>query len=82
MRFRIATLNIEQNHKRWDERGELIVDQWGKLRPDLLALNEVYIPDQSARITRADIGRDLCRLLKHRAGCSCGEPSDFVCDQS
>jgi len=49
MSFRIATLNIEQDHKRWHKRRELILDQWAKLRPDLLAVNELCIPDQSSR---------------------------------
>jgi endonuclease/exonuclease/phosphatase family metal-dependent hydrolase len=49
MILRIATLNLEQNHKRWDARRELIVQQWGELKPDLLALNEIYIPEQTGR---------------------------------
>jgi endonuclease/exonuclease/phosphatase family metal-dependent hydrolase len=49
MILRIATLNIEQNHKRWEARRELIVQQWGELKPDMLALNEIYIPEQTGR---------------------------------
>ena len=60
MSFRIATLNIEQDHKRWHERRELIVEQWGKLRPDLLAVNELCVPDQS--------GRWLQRAARERLG--------------
>ena len=49
MTFRIATLNKEQDHKRWPERRELIIEQLGEIVPDVLALNEVCIPLQSAR---------------------------------
>jgi endonuclease/exonuclease/phosphatase family metal-dependent hydrolase len=49
MTFRVATLNLEQDHKRWQLRRELIVEQLGIIRPDLLALNEVCIPLQTAR---------------------------------
>jgi endonuclease/exonuclease/phosphatase family metal-dependent hydrolase len=47
--FRIATLNLEQDHKRWRLRRELVVEQLGGIRPDVLALNEVCIPLQTAR---------------------------------
>ncbi|MCB1741165.1 MAG: hypothetical protein KDK91_12395, partial [Gammaproteobacteria bacterium] len=50
--FRIATLNLEQNHKRWPQRRELLLEQLGELRPDVLALNEVCIPEQTARWLR------------------------------
>jgi hypothetical protein len=49
MIFRIATLNLEQNHKCWEARRELIVQQLGELRPDMLALNEIHIPEQTGR---------------------------------
>jgi endonuclease/exonuclease/phosphatase family metal-dependent hydrolase len=49
MRFRVATLNLEQDHKRWDARRHLIGQEIANLRPDILALNEVSIPRQSAR---------------------------------
>src|SRR5215813_1053232 len=49
MTFRIATLNLEQDHKRWDARRELIIEQLGAIRPDVFALNEVCIPQQTAR---------------------------------
>jgi endonuclease/exonuclease/phosphatase family metal-dependent hydrolase len=49
MIFRIATLNLEQNHKCWEARRELIVQQWGELGPDMLALNEIYLPEQTGR---------------------------------
>lgn len=62
MTFRVATLNLEQNHKRWDERRELIVQQLGALNPDVWALNEVCIPLQT--------GRWLQRAARERLGCS------------
>lgn len=48
-RFRIVTLNMEQDHKRWEARRELIAGQLVELKPDLLALNEVCVPRQTAR---------------------------------
>jgi len=52
MQFRIATLNLEQDHKRWDLRRPLIVAEIARLKPDLMAFNEVSIPLQSARVLR------------------------------
>jgi endonuclease/exonuclease/phosphatase family metal-dependent hydrolase len=52
MRFRVATLNLEQDHKRWEARRRLIGEGVEKLAPDILALNEVSIPQQSARWLR------------------------------
>jgi endonuclease/exonuclease/phosphatase family metal-dependent hydrolase len=49
MQFRVATLNLEQDHKRWDTRRELIQAEIGRLKPDIMAFNEVCIPRQSAR---------------------------------
>ena len=49
MQFRVATLNLEQDHKRWDARRDLINAEFGRLKPDLMAFNEVCIPLQSAR---------------------------------
>ena len=53
MRFRVATLNLEQDHKRWDARRPLIVAEIGRLKPDVMALNEICVPRQSARGLRA-----------------------------
>ena len=47
MRFRIATLNLEQDHKRWNKRRDLVVSQFGRLRPDIWALNEIHIPSRT-----------------------------------
>jgi endonuclease/exonuclease/phosphatase family metal-dependent hydrolase len=49
MILRIATLNVEQNHKCWEARRELIVQQWDEMKPDMLALNEIYLPEQTGR---------------------------------
>jgi endonuclease/exonuclease/phosphatase family metal-dependent hydrolase len=49
MVLRIATLNLEQNHKRWEARSALIADQLRKLQPDLCALNEIHLPNQTGR---------------------------------
>src|SRR5262249_3484934 len=52
MRFRVVTLNLEQDHKRWDARRHLIADEIGRLEPDIIAFNEVCVPLQSARSLR------------------------------
>jgi len=49
MRLRVATLNLEQDHKRWEHRRELIVEQLAAIDPDLFAMNEVCVPLQTAR---------------------------------
>ena len=54
MTFRIATFNLHQGFKRWKERRELIVEQLGALRPDVLALNEISVPLQSGRWLRRE----------------------------
>src|SRR5688572_27242265 len=51
-RFRVATLNLEQDHKRWSARRELVVEELCALKPDAIALNEVCVPLQSARWLR------------------------------
>lgn len=46
MSFRIATLNLARNEKRWDERRELVASEIAALKPDILALNEIcFKPD-------------------------------------
>jgi endonuclease/exonuclease/phosphatase family metal-dependent hydrolase len=49
MNFRIATLNLEQDHKRWEQRRELIAAQFRDLKPDILALNEISFPAHTGR---------------------------------
>jgi endonuclease/exonuclease/phosphatase family metal-dependent hydrolase len=48
-RVRIVTLNMEQDQKRWDQRRELVAEQLLALAPDVVALNEVSVPLQTAR---------------------------------
>src|SRR6185312_9360435 len=55
MRFRAVTLNLEQDHKRWEARRPLIVDELASLKPDIVAFNEVCIPRQTARGLRKDV---------------------------
>ena len=55
MQFRVATLNLEQDHKRWEARRPLIVDELASLKPDIVAFNEVCIPRQTARGLRKDV---------------------------
>jgi len=54
MRFRIATLNLEQDHKRWEARRPLIVAEISRLKPDIQAFNEICVPRQTARGLCAD----------------------------
>jgi endonuclease/exonuclease/phosphatase family metal-dependent hydrolase len=56
MRFRVVTLNLEQDHKRWDERRPLVLEGLMAVKPDIIALNEVSITRQSARGFQRDIG--------------------------
>lgn len=58
MRARVVTLNLEQGHKRWDARRRLISEEIDRLKPDLIALNEVSIPLQSARVLRNEARRN------------------------
>src|ERR1051325_5450396 len=53
MPFRVVTLKLEQDHKRWAARRPLIIDELARLAPDLIAFNEVCVPLQSARDIRA-----------------------------
>jgi endonuclease/exonuclease/phosphatase family metal-dependent hydrolase len=55
MRFRAVTLNMEQDHKRWDLRRELIAAQLCQLKPDIFAMNEVCIPRQTARWLQSEL---------------------------
>ena len=49
MILRVVTLNLEQNHKCWEARRELIAAELRSLNPDVWALNEIHIPSQSGR---------------------------------
>jgi len=61
MQFRVVTLNLEQDHKRWAGRQSMISAETAALRPDVIAFNEVSVPLQTARTLRdsatADSGR-------------------------
>jgi endonuclease/exonuclease/phosphatase family metal-dependent hydrolase len=52
MKLRIATLNMEQDHKRWELRRGLVADQIAALEPDVVALNEVCVPLRTAHWVR------------------------------
>jgi len=49
MKIRVATLNMEQDHKRWELRRELLVEQLAEIDPDCFAMNEVCLPKQTAK---------------------------------
>lgn len=49
MILRIATLNLEQNHKRWDARRALVAAELKELQPDLCAFNEIHVPSETGR---------------------------------
>jgi endonuclease/exonuclease/phosphatase family metal-dependent hydrolase len=58
-RFRVVTLNLEQDHKRWDERSPLVVEGMKALQPDIIALNEVSIARQTARELQRELRRNI-----------------------
>lgn len=70
MDLRIATLNLEQDHKRWTRRRELVVEQLAAIDPDLFAVNEVCVPLQTARwlqqAMRERYGRDYALVQQTR----------------
>jgi len=50
MQFRVVTLNLEQDHKRWSDRHPLLSTVIAGLKPDVIALNEVSVPLQTAKL--------------------------------
>src|SRR5437016_1118516 len=52
MQFRVATLNLEQDHKRWSDRHPLISAEIVALKPDVIAFNEVSVPLRTATLLR------------------------------
>jgi endonuclease/exonuclease/phosphatase family metal-dependent hydrolase len=52
LQFRIVTLNLEQDHKRWSDRHPLISAEIAALEPDVIAFNEVSVPLQTAKMLR------------------------------
>jgi endonuclease/exonuclease/phosphatase family metal-dependent hydrolase len=49
MQFCVVTLNLEQDHKRWNARQPLISAEIAALKPDVIAFNEVSVPLQTAK---------------------------------
>ncbi|MBM3359600.1 MAG: hypothetical protein FJY54_17995 [Betaproteobacteria bacterium] len=82
MRFRAVTLNMERNEKRWAARRELIVEQFCALRPDVLALNEVCVPLQSARwlqrVAKERIGIEYALVQQNRVNGSSESEAEAV----
>lgn len=74
MTFRVATLNLQQDLNRWENRRELISRQLGELRPDLFALNEISVPLQTGRwiqrTARERLGLDYTLVQQTRASAS------------
>src|SRR5690348_12031366 len=66
MSFRIMTLNLEQDHKRWSLRQPLISAEIAALKPDIIAFNEVSVPLGTAR------------TLRDAATATTGVPYNFV----
>jgi endonuclease/exonuclease/phosphatase family metal-dependent hydrolase len=52
MQFRVMTLNLEQDHKRWGDRQPLISAEIIALKPDVIAFNEVSVPLRTAKLLR------------------------------
>jgi len=57
MSIRVAFLNLEQDHKRWDARRHLVVGELAALDPDIFAMNEICIPKQTGRWLRDEASR-------------------------
>jgi endonuclease/exonuclease/phosphatase family metal-dependent hydrolase len=55
--FRVAFLNLEQDHKRWEERRHLVVQELAALDPDIFAMNELCIPKQTGRWLQGEASR-------------------------
>jgi len=63
---------MHQGYKRWDQRKNLIMDQLGELKPDVLALNEISIPADSGRwlwrAANSKFGADYAFVQQSKAG--------------
>jgi endonuclease/exonuclease/phosphatase family metal-dependent hydrolase len=72
MIFRVATLNLEQEHKLWQQRRHLIVGQFAGLGPDVWALNEIHIPTETGRWLQREAskagGRKYALVQQSKAG--------------
>lgn len=76
MQLRIATLNLEQDHKCWAARRELIAAELPQLNPDIWALNEIHIPSQTGRwlkqTAEKTIGTKYLLLQQSKTGAESG----------
>ncbi len=52
----IATLNLLNDMRRWEERRDLIVDGFKHAKPDLIALQEVVLPENTAAWLATQLG--------------------------
>jgi endonuclease/exonuclease/phosphatase family metal-dependent hydrolase len=52
----VATLNLLNDQTRWDERRGMIVDGFRRHQPDLIALQEVVLPANTAEWLAAELG--------------------------
>ncbi len=72
MTFRVATLNMEQDHKRWEQRRDLIAAQMGELAPDLFTLNEICVPKHTGRwlqlIAKENFGISYALVQQSKVG--------------
>ena len=72
MIFRIATLNLEQDHKRWNARRKLVAAQMEDLNFDLLAMNEIHLPTQTGRwlqqMAARSTGKPYALVQQSKAG--------------
>lgn len=59
MSFRIATLNLERNEKRWIERRELIIQQLAMIELDIFCLNEIWLPTQTGHWLQERVQAEL-----------------------
>ncbi len=55
MSFRAALLNLEQDHRRWAQRRNLVAKQLADLAPDIFAMNEICMPEQTGRWLQREI---------------------------
>jgi len=60
MPFRIATLNLALNQRRWSERRRLIASQLVDLKPDIFTMNEIWLP--------LGVGRWLKQVMEDACG--------------
>ena len=57
--MRIVTLNLLRDLTRWDERKQMLLDEFERLQPDVIALQEVDVGcDRSGG---ADVGAEIAR---------------------